>query len=90
MIDPHDLESDLTHAEQLRLMEVGEQLERDRPVPRATFRGELRRSLLGGSGSPATVAAGRWRVLVATYSGLGAVLLAVAAIGLAGAGPFAS
>jgi hypothetical protein len=86
----HDFESDLTHAEQLRLAEMGERLERDRPVPRPTFRGDLRRSLLGGNRSPATAGASRWRILVATYSGLGALLLAVAAIGLAGAGPFAS
>jgi hypothetical protein len=87
MTDRHDLDPDLTPAERARLVAAGERLERDRPVPRAAFRGDLRRALLSGR-APAGVGAGRWRVLVATYSGLGALLLAVAAVGLAGVGPF--
>ena len=90
MNDRHDLEPDLTPEEQAAFTEMSERLERDRPLPRASFRGDLRRSLLTGSRSPTTAAAGRWRVLVATYSGLGALLLAVAAVGLGGVGPFAS
>jgi hypothetical protein len=82
-----DFEPGVTPEERTHLAEVAEQLERDRPVPRATFRGDLRRLLLADGGSVAARAS-RWRVLVAAYSGLGALLLAVAAIGLAGAGPF--
>jgi hypothetical protein len=88
MTEPSDFEPGVPPAERVRLAEVADQLERDRPVPRAAFRGDLRRLLAdGGRGSVVTTAS-RWRVLVAAYSGLGALLLAVAAIGLAGAGPF--
>jgi hypothetical protein len=90
MSERHDLEPDLSAAERERLAAMADLLERDRPLPRATFRGDLRRSLLDGRRSSAGATAGRWRILVATYSGLGALLLAVAALGLAGAGPFAS
>jgi nitroreductase len=90
MTDRQDLDPDLTADERAQLARMSERLERDRPLPRATFRGDLRRSLLAGGRAPAAVGLGRWRVLVATYSGLGALLLAVAAIGLAGAGPFAA
>jgi hypothetical protein len=91
-MDQHDLEGGTSPEERVQLAVVSERLERDRPVPRAVFRGDLRRRLLRGrrGQSEATVAPARWRILVATYSGLGALLLAVAAIGLAGAGPFAS
>jgi hypothetical protein len=85
--DRHDLDPDLTPVERARLRATAERLERDRPLPRPAFRGDLRRSLLAPRRVPAG-AAGRWRVLVATYSGLGALLLAVAAVGLAGVGPF--
>jgi hypothetical protein len=88
MTDQDDFEPGVRPEEQARLAEVADRLERDRPLPRATFRGDLKRLLLGGGRAPARVSAGRWRVLVATYSGLGALLLAVAAGGLAGAGPF--
>jgi hypothetical protein len=89
MNDREDLEPDLTDAERSRLTAMGERLERDRPLPRPAFRGDLRRSLMAARpGSRVAAGASRWRVLVATYSGLGAVLLAVAAVGLAGVGPF--
>jgi hypothetical protein len=89
MSEMSDFEPGVTPEERTRLAGVAEQLERDRPVPRATFRGDLRRLLLADNGRSSVAArASRWRVLVAAYSGLGALLLAVAAIGLAGAGPF--
>jgi hypothetical protein len=90
MNDRHDLEPDLTTEERAALTEMAARLDRDRPLPRPAFRGDLRRSLLGGARSTAPAGVNRWRVLVATYSGLGALLLAVAAIGLGGVGPFAS
>jgi hypothetical protein len=91
-MEGRDLESGISAEERDRLAAVSQRLERDRPLPRAAFRGDLRRRLLSGrrGGSEAAVAPGRWRILVATYSGLGALLLAVAAIGLAGAGPFSA
>ena len=73
-----------------RLVGVGERLEPDRPIPGRGFRGDLRRALLAAAGPGQPRRAGRWRLLVAAYSGLGALLLAVAAIGLAGVGPFAA
>jgi hypothetical protein len=88
MSDQHDFEPGVPPEERARLTEVADRLERDRPLPRATFRGDLKRLLLGRGRAPERESAGRWRVLVATYSGLGGLLLAVAAAGLAGAGPF--
>ena len=66
--------------------EVARRLEAERPVPRAAFRGELRRHLV----SDETRSPRRLRLLVAAYSGSGLALLAVAAIGVAGGGPLAS
>jgi hypothetical protein len=59
-----------------------------RPVPRAAFRGELRRRLMA---SPRGVSRPeRLRLLIAVHAGSGLALLAIAAIGLAGAGPLAA
>jgi hypothetical protein len=89
MSNQDDFGSEVSPSERARLAAVADRLERDRPVPRAAFRGDLRRLLVkGGDRARRAARANRWRVLVATYSGLGALLLAVAAIGLAGAGPF--
>jgi hypothetical protein len=63
-------------------------LERERPVPRAAFRGELRRRLLGvRSGAGART---RWWVLSGTYLGAGLLCFASALLGVAGIGPFAA
>jgi hypothetical protein len=68
---------------------LGERLDAERPVPRALFRGELRRQLLESLGArPARPR--RLRLLIAAYGGSGLLLLAIAAIGVAGAGPFAA
>jgi hypothetical protein len=88
MTDQGDFEPGVPPEERARLAEVSDRLARNRPVPHATFRGDLRRLLLSRGRVRGEPRQGRWRVLVATYSGLGALLLAVAAIGLAGAGPF--
>ncbi|MBA2504535.1 MAG: hypothetical protein H0V29_01160 [Thermoleophilaceae bacterium] len=71
------------------LVSIAERLERERPVPTAAFRGELRRSL----GSAADGAAGRrpaslWP-RVGALAAVGAALLAMATAGLAGTGPLA-
>jgi hypothetical protein len=69
---------------------TAERLAAERPIPRAQFRADLRAHLLELSGrAPAQWRPRRLGRLVAAYVGSGAVLLAVAAIGLAGAGPLA-
>ena len=70
------------------LAELEVRLEVERPVPRAAFRGELRRRLAAqGASRPVTR---RLRLLIAACAGSGAVLLAIAAVGVAGVGPFAA
>lgn len=59
-------------------------LERERPVPAPSFRGDLRRAVIA-LGHPRRR---RWR-LGASLAATGATFLAVAAIGLAGVGPLA-
>jgi hypothetical protein len=78
------LDSKLGPAERKRLLETARLLERERPVPRPAFRGELARQLRARSPGPR-----RLRVLIGAYAGAGLVLLAVVAVGLAGAGPLA-
>jgi hypothetical protein len=90
MIDD-DFDSDTPADERTRLTAIGERLRDERPVPRAGFRGDLRRALIAaGPARRGASAADRWRVQVATYSGLGTLLLAVAAAGLVGLGPFSA
>jgi hypothetical protein len=68
---------------------VARRLEQERPTPRAAFRGELRRRLLQAA-DLRSARPQRLRFLIAAYAGSGTVLLAIAALGLAGAGPFAA
>jgi len=70
------------------LEEIAARLEAERPIPSAAFRGELRRRLLG---TPARQAERRRALaLVASYATAGLVLLATAALGVFGVGPFAA
>lgn len=79
-----DLPPELSPGEAELLAATAKTLEDSRPLPRPEFRGRLRRDLAkGGRG-----AAPRWQPLAASYAAIGAALLAVAAIGLTGAGPF--
>jgi hypothetical protein len=69
------------------LAELADRMQRERAVPAPGYRGALRRRLLAdldrrGSGLA------RPRLWVAGYAGSGAALLMVAAVGLAGVGPF--
>jgi hypothetical protein len=64
-------------------------LETERPIPRAAFRGELRRTLLAGAEQRPTAPA-RLRLIIAAFASSGTALLAIAAIGLAGVGPLAA
>jgi hypothetical protein len=85
----YELDPTLTAEEREELVLVAERLEHDRPVPAPTFRGDLRRHLLGTRGRR-SMAPGHFRALAAGYTFAGAACLAVAAVGLAGVGPFAS
>ena len=70
------------------LESIATRLATERPVPRAGFRGELRRHLTNGdSGAPRPQ---RLRLLLGAYAGSGALLLAIVALGIAGAGPLAA
>jgi len=68
---------------------ITQRLESERPVPRAAFRGELRRMLMAGAVERSSRPP-RLRLMIAAYAGSGLVLLAIAAIGLAGGGPLAA
>jgi len=89
MTDRHDFDPSLSADERERLAVLAERLERDRPLPSPTFRGELGRRLLR-SRRPGEPAVTRFRLWAASYTLAGALCLAVAAIGLAGVGPFAT
>jgi len=68
---------------------IAKLLERERPVPRPAFRGELRRHLLGQPRARQFMPA-RPRLLVGAYGGSGTLLIAIAAVGLLGVGPLAA
>jgi hypothetical protein len=69
---------------------IAERLERERPVPRAAFRGGLRRHLLGEPRARQQHLPARPRLLVCAYAGSGTLLMAIAAIGLLGVGPLSA
>ncbi len=71
------------------MVEMGLKLSGARPLPAPSFRGELRRRLAGAQASGG-VAPRRVRALAASYALSGLLLLAVAAAGVAGGGPFAA
>ncbi len=83
-----DLPPDLPAAEAELLAATAKALEDARPLPRPEFRGQLRRELTEGRRRRAWERQARWQPLAASYAAIGAALLAVAAIGLTGAGPF--
>ncbi len=88
-----ELAPDLDEAEREALVAIAMRLQAERPAPGPAFRGDLRRQLLGGAKtrrSPAFAGPQSARALAATYSAAGLLLLAIAAIGVAGVGPFAS
>lgn len=89
-----DLPDDLTRSESDSLTAIAMRLQALRPAPGPGFRGELRRRLLGVSRSERGREGMRTprgvRALAAAYVAAGALLLAVAAAGLAGGGPFAT
>jgi hypothetical protein len=89
MTGPYDdLRADLEPHDADELLATADALRRGRPVPAAAFRGDLRRRLLR-KGAGASRPRRLW-LAVAGSASLGSALLAVAAVGLAGSGPFAA
>jgi len=93
MNDPFDAPSELGHqldADEIDAIDrIADRLNRERPRPTAHFRSQLRARLTEPSAS-----AGGWRpqrlgFTVAAYLASGFLLLGVAALGLADAGPLA-
>jgi hypothetical protein len=84
-----DLGPDAAPGEPEALLELADRLERERPIPSTGFRGELRRQLLSRVGSR-PLRPQRLGALIGAYTGSGAVLLAVAVLGIAGVGPLAA
>jgi hypothetical protein len=81
-----DIHGDLEPGAPQELVRLADRLERERPVPTAAFRGELRRLLL--SRMPAShPRPARLRLLIGGYAIAGCVLLLVGAAGAAGVGP---
>lgn len=80
---------DLSPTDRQALVALAERLERERPIPAAGFRGELRRKLLVASQASRTRPR-RLKTLVSVYAGSGLVLLLIAALGVGGAGPLAA
>lgn len=92
-----DLPDDLAPREREALAAAAMRLQDERPVPGAGFRSRLRSRLMASSrrrAEPGRLGSARraatMRALGAAYATAGAALLAVAALGLAGAGPFAA
>lgn len=81
--------SEITPQERDELLLLADQLERERPIPASGFRGQLRRSLLGGFESRARRPQ-RLRALVTAYASSGFVLLAIATLGVGGVGPLSA
>jgi hypothetical protein len=96
-----DLPSDLEPAEAEPLTALALRLQAERPGPAPAFRNALRRRLLGATASGRDEGSWRagWqrprmtrgavRALAAAYAAAGTLLLAIATLGLAGAGPLA-
>lgn len=79
--------SDLQPAEVERIEETAARLAVERPLPRPMFKARLRRKLSNMAAQPGATRPERLRLLVSAYVGSGLVLLAIAATGVAGAGP---
>jgi hypothetical protein len=84
-----DLEPGLEPAEAEPMVALATRLAAERPLPAPAFRGDLRRRLETAREAGA-VAPRRVRALATSYALSGLVLLAIAATGVAGGGPFAA
>ncbi len=83
-----DLPPDADPTEAAALLRIADRLARQRPVPRAAFRGDLRRSLAGMRDERPPPA--RLRMLIAVTGGLGTTLMLVGALSVVGLGPLAA
>jgi len=83
-----DIRADLEPDVPEELIRLAERLERERPVPSAAFRGDLRRRLLAGA--PLRPRPARLRLLITGYATGGFLLLLVGALSAGGAGPLAA
>ena len=83
-----DIRSDLGPDAPDELVRLAERLQRDRPVPSAGFRGELRRRLLADE--PSSARPRRLRALITGYATAGILLLFLGALSAAGGGPLAA
>ena len=81
-----DIEAGVMADERAMLESIAARIERERPLPAAAFRGDLRRRL---DGSARGVPARRQRQFALCYLIGGVGMLALAAIGLTGLGPLA-
>lgn len=88
MTPERDIRRDLEPDAPYEVVRLAERLERERPVPAAGFRGELKRHLLAGGAPRARPR--RLRALITGYAAAGSLLLLVGAISAAGAGPLAA
>jgi len=83
MSDRRDIRDGLEPGAPPELLQLARRLADERPVPSAAFRGRLRRHLLERAAHRSVGAR------IAAFAGSGGLLLALAAAGAAGAGPFA-
>ena len=79
------LDPDIDPESLMALAQLAEQLERERPLPRAAFRGDLRR-LIETLDQPVPRPPRMW-ALVAASAALGGVLLGIGALAASGAVP---
>ena len=85
MSPDRDIRDDLEPGAPDDVIRLAERLERERPVPSASFRGDLRRRLLAGELGRTRPA--RLRLLIASYAGAGSALLLIGVASAAGIGP---
>jgi hypothetical protein len=85
MTTGRDIRSDLEPDAPEDLIALAERLDRERPVPSAAFRGDLRRRLTAGGAAHRRPA--RLRLLITSYAGAGSALLLIGAVSAAGLGP---
>jgi hypothetical protein len=83
-----DVRFDLEDDSPDEILALAERLQRERPAPRAAFRGDLRRRLVAGGSHFARPQ--RLRALIVGYAAGGSLLLLVGALSAAGAGPLAA
>jgi hypothetical protein len=83
--DARDIRVDLEPGTPEELISLAERLERERPVPSAGFRGQLRRQLLADEVPRSRPA--RLRLLITGYAGTGSLMLLLGAMSAAGIGP---